>query len=203
MAEINENISKNKKSKKIRSIRLDMTPLVDLGFLLLTFFVLTSSFNKPHTMEIAMPIDCPECVSKVPADRTLNLILTNNDRIFWYIGNFDDAIFKPEMQETDFSAQGIRKLLIEKNKTIYNQIKQLESSYLSNNINQSVFDEELKKIKQQKDAQIYVLIKPDEQSRYKNIVDLLDEISICNISNYMLLEANTKEKNELALLIKE
>ena len=66
-----------------------MTPMVDLAFLLLTFFILTTTFSKPKTMDITMPVKdkiLDEERTKVPASQTLSLLLTENDRIIWYIG---------------------------------------------------------------------------------------------------------------------
>jgi biopolymer transport protein ExbD len=203
MAEINENISKNQKSpKKSRSIKIDMTPMVDLGFLLLTFFILTTTFNKPQAMEISMPVD-KDSTSLLKAENTLNIILSEGDKIFWFMGDLVNSSIKPEISETGFGKEGIRKVLIEKNKKDYVLHKQLEAAFIEGEISQEELDEKAKAIRNDKRSEkLYVLIKPDEKARYKNIVDILDELAICNIGNYMLLEANNIEKTELALLKK-
>jgi biopolymer transport protein ExbD len=103
------------KHKKVRakksSTHIDMTPMVDLAFLLLTFFMLTTTFSKPKTMEINMPVkDKPEVETKV--NNAVTILLGDKDRIFWYFGEF-----KPEetqLEETNWSATGIRKILLEK-----------------------------------------------------------------------------------------
>jgi biopolymer transport protein ExbD len=203
MAEINENISKNQKSpKKSRSIKIDMTPMVDLGFLLLTFFILTTTFNKPQAMEISMPVDM-KGTSFLNAENTLNIILSEDDKIFWFMGDLINSSIKPEISETGFGKEGIRKVLIEKNKKYYVLQKQLETAFIEGEISQEELDVKAKAIRNNKRSEkLYVLIKPDEKARYKNIVDILDELAICNIGNYMLLEANNIEKTELALLNK-
>ena len=203
MAEINENISKNQKSpKKSRSIKIDMTPMVDLGFLLLTFFILTTTFNKPQAMEISMPVDM-KGTSFLNAENTLNIILSEDDKIFWFMGDLLNSSIKPEISETGFGKEGIRKVLIEKNKKYYVLQKQLETAFIEGEISQEELDVKAKAIRNNKRSEkLYVLIKPDEKARYKNIVDILDELAICNIGNYMLLEANNIEKTELALLNK-
>ena len=103
MAEVQqqEGGSDKGKHKKVRakksSTHIDMTPMVDLAFLLLTFFILTTTFSKPKTMDITMPVKdkiLDEERTKVPASQTLSLLLTENDRIIWYIGEDDPA--KPE-----------------------------------------------------------------------------------------------------------
>src|SRR5258708_28260297 len=101
-----------KKGGKIRSkkssTKIDMTPMVDLAFLLLTFFILTTTFSKPQTMEITMPEKPkPEDVQPLVNERkVLTLVLGSNDKIYWYIGITD-----PKVEVTNFSKEGIRKLL--------------------------------------------------------------------------------------------
>ena len=179
-----------------------MTPMVDLGFLLLTFFILTTTFNKPQAMEISMPVDM-KGTSFLNAENTLNIILSEDDKIFWFMGDLINSSIKPEISETGFGKEGIRKVLIEKNKKYYVLQKQLETAFIEGEISQEELDVKAKAIRNNKRSEkLYVLIKPDEKARYKNIVDILDELAICNIGNYMLLEANNIEKTELALLNK-
>src|SRR5258707_735640 len=90
-----------------------MTPMVDLAFLLLTFFVMTTTLNKPQTMEITMPEEDEKEPPKVNEKHVLTLVMGKNDKIFWYIGITD-----PEVKVTNFSHTGIRKLLLEKKRNI-------------------------------------------------------------------------------------
>jgi len=109
-----------KKGRKKMSTRIDLTPMVDLGFLLVTFFMLTTTFSKPQTMEINLPVKPKDEVpdeeeNAVKASKALTLIIGEYNRIFWYIGiPGEDNLPK----ETNFSADGIRKILVEKNATI-------------------------------------------------------------------------------------
>src|SRR5208283_4219841 len=80
-----------KKRAKKQSTRIDMTPMVDLGFLLLTFFVLTSTFSKPKSMEISFPAPTPPDVKPPEVKNGLNIILTKDHRIFYYKGQFNSA----------------------------------------------------------------------------------------------------------------
>ncbi len=105
MAEIS-NQGGGKKDGKVRSkktsTRIDMTPMVDLAFLLLTFFVMTTTLNKPQTMEITMP-EKPKNEDKPPVvneKRVLTLVLGQDDKIYWYLGITD-----PKVEVTDFSPQ--------------------------------------------------------------------------------------------------
>src|SRR6188474_3952725 len=93
----NEGGKKGKHSKlraKKSSTHIDMTPMVDLAFLLLTFFMLTTTFSRPKTMEINMPVKDAkeEEQQKVAASQTLSVLLTEKDRIIWYMGVDDPAL---------------------------------------------------------------------------------------------------------------
>jgi biopolymer transport protein ExbD len=113
-----------KKGRKKMSTRIDLTPMVDLGFLLVTFFMLTTTFSKPQTMEINMPVKPKEAVTEeeqnaVKASKALTLIIDGENKIYWYQGiPGKDNI--PVL--TDFSADGIRKILVERNSTIQDMV---------------------------------------------------------------------------------
>ncbi len=97
------------KSKKL-STRVDMTPVVDLAFLLLTFFMLATTFIKPQVMELILPEvkedQTDTTLPKVNEKNVLNIVLGGDDRIFWYVGMTD-----PQVTESDYSAIGIRSIL--------------------------------------------------------------------------------------------
>lgn len=162
MAEISQGGGGGKKDGKIRSkkssTKIDMTPMVDLAFLLLTFFMLTTTFNKPQTMEIIMP-DKPketDIPPEVNEKKVITVILGEKDKVYWYKGITD-----PVVEVTDFSQTGIRKVLVENN----SQIKDM-----------------------------LVLIKAADESRYKNMVDILDELTISNISRFALVDITSVDK---------
>src|SRR5437870_719231 len=103
------------KGKKM-STRVDFTPMVDLGFLLITFFMLTTSMNKPQTMEINMPDKDEKTVEDqtvIKASQAMTIILGENNRVFYYFGIED-----PKVEVTNFSAEGIRKILLQKTKEL-------------------------------------------------------------------------------------
>src|ERR1044071_6498834 len=99
----------DKKHKKIRakksSTHIDMTPMVDLAFLLLTFFILTTTFSKPKTMEINMPVkpDKPEEQQKIKDSLALTILLTENNKVVWYKGIGDDPNKPPDTHIGNFS----------------------------------------------------------------------------------------------------
>ena len=151
-----------KKGGKIRSkkssTRIDMTPMVDLAFLLLTFFILTTTLSKPQTMEITMP-EKPKENDKQPEvneKKVLTLVLGANDKVYWYVG-----ITEPEGKKTDFSKDGIRKVLLQKKSEIRDMI---------------------------------VLIKALDESKYKNMVDILDEITITSIQRFAIVDITSADK---------
>lgn len=100
------------RSKKL-STRVDMTPVVDLAFLLLTFFMLATTFIKPHVMELILPEQAREendsKLPKVSETNVLSIVLGGGNRIYWYMGVTD-----PRVSESDYTEDGIRSVLAEK-----------------------------------------------------------------------------------------
>ncbi len=73
-----------RKSKKL-STRIDLTPMVDLGFLLITFFIYTNSISQPTTLGLILPKDVPDNIKqKQPESGVLTLLLAARDRIYYY-----------------------------------------------------------------------------------------------------------------------
>jgi biopolymer transport protein ExbD len=207
MAEVQsqEGSDKGGKHKKIRakksSTHIDMTPMVDLAFLLLTFFILTTTFSKPKTMDITMPIKDKikeEDRTKIKASLAMSILLTKDDKIIWYMG-MDSAGAPPETNIADFSINGpksIHKVLLERNKLVYDQVRMVEDSVKRGLIPDN--EEEIKRHKAQVKAAekegLIVLIKPDSTARYKNLVDILDEMLICNVGRYAIVDLTDSEK---------
>jgi len=190
---------KGKKRAKKPSARIDMTPMVDLAFLLLTFFVLTSTFSKPKTMEINYPAkpEPNENVKPPEIKNGLTLILTKDNRIFYYKGEFilpNDPKGRPatQLEETDYSANGLRKLLTELNKNTIEEIKQLEEKAKRKEIPDSTFKRLVMEAKGKKEA-LTVLIKTDDQATYKNFVDVVDELNLSMIGKYVTVDMMPQE----------
>jgi biopolymer transport protein ExbD len=102
MAELDTSGGGSKKGGKIRSkkqsTRVDLTAMVDLAFLLITFFMLTTTLAKPKAMDIAMPDkdeENPETQLDVADNRTITVLLGDNDRLEWYMGLMDKPIGQP------------------------------------------------------------------------------------------------------------
>lgn len=190
MSEVNTE-STNKKGGKNKvkkaSTRVDFTPMVDLGFLLITFFMLTTSMIKPQTMEINMPSKDPVNEGDAPklkASRAITIMLGKDNKIFYYFGTKENDI-DPKIEETTFAADGIRKTLLQRNAVVVSNMKELEKE--KSKMADSTFKRKATEIRRTQDAP-YVLIKPTDQSTYRNLVDILDEMLICNIASYTIMD---------------
>ena len=196
---------KKKRAKK-NSTKVDMTPMVDLAFLLLTFFVLTSTFSKPKVMSLVYPakpekdiVDKPK-----PISDAITFVLSK-DQIFYYEGAFKpqpmNGLPATELIETDFSASGVRKLLTDKNSLVLNEKAKLDVQLKNKQIADSTYLNKLKDAKKNPRA-LKVLIKTDDLATCKNFIDLIDELRIADIgviapvdimaSELELLKAKTK-----------
>jgi biopolymer transport protein ExbD len=151
-----------KKQKRL-STRVDMTPMVDLGFLLITFFIFTSTMSSPASMDLFMPKDTEkdEELNKAKESGALTIMLGKNDNVFYYEGqlapdgsNFKSTSFDPE--------KGIRQVIINKKRTT------------------SADD-------------MVVVIKPTPEATYKNTVDILDEMTINEVKRFALVDVADSE----------
>jgi biopolymer transport protein ExbD len=150
------------RSKKL-STRVDLTPMVDLGFLLITFFIFTTTMTESKAMRVIVPADGTDEPPPTTAhSKTISLVLGDQNRIYYYHGMDMKSI-----TGTNYSASGIRAVLQQK-------IKDVDALY-------------------GKTGETTVLIKPTDQASYRNIVDILDEILINGVKKYVLLEASVEE----------
>jgi biopolymer transport protein ExbD len=176
------------KSKKM-STRIDYTPMVDLGMLLITFFMLTTTLIKPQTMEIAMPSKeklPEEQQTKVKASKAITIILVKNNKIFYYEGTREHDI-DPPVNTTDFSATGIRRYLIQRNYDVMKKVDDLREEREKTKMSQEDFDKRRNEIISDKQAPI-IIIKATNDASYKNLIDILDEMAICNIGRYAIVD---------------
>lgn len=157
--------------QKKKSTRVDMTAMVDVAFLLLTFFILTTTMIKQRAMEVLLPAKDREtntdAQEKVKADKVMTIILGDRDSIYYYVGVED-----PKLANTNYSPEGIRKTLqdfIDKGKK--------ENLPLCVEVNRKTgcWDP------------IFV-IKPSKKSRFQNMVDMLDEMRIVKAPKYALTD---------------
>ncbi|MDP4290332.1 MAG: biopolymer transporter ExbD [Bacteroidota bacterium] len=188
--------AKKARSKKL-STRVDLTPMVDLGFLLITFFMLATTLIKPQTMEINMPRN--DKVDKkdqtlVKASKSITIILSKHNKVFYFFGEPDPKTGpKPEVIPTDFSKDGLRKMLLDRNAPIVAQIKELKKEKDRTRMT----DEEYRKrasVIRSGDAAAIVMITATDDAKYDNLVNVLDEMQICNVSKYAIIDLSPIHK---------
>lgn len=171
MAQVQDNSSSND-SGKVRAKKqvphVDMAPLCDLGFLLVTFFMFAATSTTPNIMNLNMPPHIPEKdkivhpPGEVDVLNSITLILGKDNRLFWHQTQKGDLTLET-LNETDYSAQGLRQQIRDANARA-------------------------------KDADIFtVIIKPTDDSNYKNLVDVLDEMEITQSQRYGIVEVTPAE----------
>lgn len=140
--------SKGKKHKRKKvSFSLDMTPMVDVAFLLLTFFMLTTTFSKPTTMEINLPpdkVDVPIAVSNI-----LTVRVVEGGKFYYNVG--DAATNAPQL--TSLEESKFRKVI--------------ESEGAKND-------------------KLVVVIKLDKKAKYRNLVDIIDELNLAKMNRFAI-----------------
>ena len=171
-----------KKAKKL-STRIDLTPMVDLGFLLITFFIFTTTMSKPKTMEINMPFKDEnlkkEDQSKVKESTALTILLSKDHRVYYYEGIGSDATNPPKVEVTNFkNPGGIRQVIIDKKAKV---VALIRSGALGAT------------------DKTTVLIKPDFNSTYDDFVNIIDEMSINGIQVYAIVDISPVDKEFIAL----
>lgn len=172
MAAINTAVNEGRKAgvrrQQKRIPRIDMTPMVDLGFLLICFFVITTELSKPVVTKLNVPTgDSPDM--PVGNSDALTVILTANNKAWYYHGNWKEAVVNNAVLQTDFSSQGLREVIIAKK-------KKLETSGS----------------KEGKDG-LMLIVKSTEYASYKNIVDILDEVMINDVKKYAIAKLEPEE----------
>ena len=179
--------------------------MVDLAFLLLTFFVLTSTFSKPKVMEVPFPKDTDDREKDTKVNNAITFILTKDDGIYYYNGQFyppDNKDGKPAttLTKTNYGPEGLHKLLLDRNKETLDIIKGLEDKRLKHESADTTYQRlaiqaqgrKADPAKGQK-AALTVLIKTDDKAVYKNVVDVIDEVKLCNIGIYAVVDMMPKE----------
>jgi biopolymer transport protein ExbD len=137
-----------KKSKKL-STRVDLTPMVDLGFLLITFFVFTTTMAKPTAMQLNEPKDDnPEEQRKVKNSGAMTILLGKQNQLYYYYGELKEETISEQFKTTNYKE--IRQLITDKKKAT-------------------------------PEEDLMYIIKADKEAKFKNAIDILDEMSICAV----------------------
>ncbi len=167
-----------KKAKKL-STRVDMTPMVDLGFLLITFFIFTTTMSSPTTMDLNMPKDTnkDEELNKTKESGALTILLGKNDQVYYYEGQLlpDASNFK----QTTF--KGIRDEIISKKKAVI-------ANYRTDADCEAKAREKGRPVSDCAEQDFVVVIKPDKEATYKNTVDILDEMTINRVKRFAMVK---------------
>jgi biopolymer transport protein ExbD len=184
MAELNTGDGGGGKGGKVRSkkqnSKVDLTAMVDLAFLLITFFMLTTTLSKPQSMDLTLPDkekdDTPQTNIKVDENRTMTLLLGENGKLVRYVGMLDKPLAAPK--DFTYGKDGIRKELIARMELV----KQYSTAK-----------------GKPKDGMI-VIIKPSKKSTYRNLVDVLDEMAIVGVNatgSYAIVPEFSPEEQKL------
>jgi biopolymer transport protein ExbD len=169
-----------KKDGKVRSKksdpRVDLTAMVDLAFLLITFFMLTTSLSKPQSMDLGLPDKEdkkePEKDIKVDQRRTMTIIMGDNDKIKWYHGLLEAPEANGKPTDAQYGKNGLRKEILKRVVSI-------------------------PQVTGDKEKGLIVIIKPSKKSTYRNLVDVLDEMAICKVPTYAIVNDITPEEKAL------
>lgn len=202
MAQIQDTGGGQEKGGKKRPKRgvpsIDMTPMVDLGFLLLTFFVMTSTFSKPKVMSLVYPAKPDEKAAKKnePINNAVTFLLSD-DKIYYYQDAFypeGNAEGKPatQLEETDFSPQGVRKLLTNLNRFVLDKKAIYDRQFKAGEIADTTHTRLVRAAKGD-NAALKVLIKTDDEATCKNFIDLIDELKIADIGVIAPVDINAAE----------
>ena len=169
MAEIETKRSSEKKKRfNKKSTRVDLTSMVDLGFLLLTFFVFTTALSTPMAMDLVVPYDKTPVTDPVCESCVLTILLDKDNRIKYYEGAAEN---NPPVKETGFAPEQVRKILMQKKADV-------------------------EKVRGSADKFI-LIIKASAASNFKNFVDITDEVTICQIKKYYIDELSDTDKKIL------
>ncbi|MFD1601121.1 ExbD/TolR family protein [Flavobacterium artemisiae] len=178
MAELNTGDGGGGKGGKVRSkkqsSKVDLTAMVDLAFLLITFFMLTTSLSKPQSMDLSLPDKNEDPKDnkdlKVDEKRTMTIMMGENNKLVYYMGLLEEPIAGPK--DIAYGKDGIRRELLARKKSVI--------EYTGD-----------------KNKGIIVIIKPGTKSKYKNLVDILDEMAISGVGTYAIVNDFQPKEKEL------
>jgi biopolymer transport protein ExbD len=152
--------------------KVDLTAMVDLAFLLITFFMLTTSLSKPNAMDMVKPDETGSNILPVPASRTMTILLGKNNKLAWYMGEAD----KSQLHSVSF--RDIRKSILA------NKAKVSEANL--ENPNKSLI----------------IIVKPTSGANYQNFVDIMDEISLAKITTAPMIDDDNILSAEQSYMLK-
>jgi biopolymer transport protein ExbD len=165
-----ENLSKKVRSNKITRRTITLIIIASISFLLVIFFMVMIQLNEPVTMKINLPQNGK--INNVRIDEKdhvlITILLGENDKLIYYTGVLESP------KETKYGKNGIGKELALQNE---------------NMLKNSSKDPKFKNLS--------VIIKPSKKSTYKNLVSILDEMTIAKIDSYAIVPEFTSEETKL------
>ncbi len=174
-----------KKAKRL-STRVDMTPMVDLGFLLITFFIFTTTMSSPTTLDLNMPKDIKDPKNQTEAKESgaLTIMLGKGNQVYYYLGQLKVDAAGNNFQTSNF--KDIRKVILDKKKEVI-------SRYRPDPECEAKAKKDGKPASDCFDKDFVVIIKPDKDATYKNTVDILDEMTINQVKRYAMVKILAQE----------
>ena len=155
---------KSSSGRSLKPVKVDMTPMVDLGFLLITFFIFNTIIGKPKCMDLIMPADgSPTLVAE---SRTLTILLAGQEKVFWYAGSLERDT---RLQEVSMepNRNSLRELVMGRQKVLKEGLETKPN--------------------------MVVIIKPGEASTYREMIAALDEMTIDEIKRYTIVPQSAEE----------
>ncbi|MFC4162393.1 ExbD/TolR family protein [Epilithonimonas zeae] len=155
--------SNGKKTQNKKPIRVDMTPMVDLGFLLITFFMFTTNFSKPNAINFSNPPRNTGEPTEINYKNSITFILGKEGKVFYY-----------QADKKDLNDNSLKQVSFDKAQVA----KTIETA----------------KANAPKKENFTVIVKPADDSEYKTVIDMLDELALTKSERYGIAEMNGKEK---------
>ncbi len=195
MASIESGGGDAKKGKpQQQTLRVDFTPMVDMNMLLICFFMFCTTLSKPQVMDIAMPTDDKNLdekeKDKVKESKAVTILLGGDDKVYYYTGMLEESAYEDytSLKETDFSPTGLRDLLLTRNADAVTKMRELKKKKMTDKrMTAEDFKKQSDEIKNDKETQV-VIIKPTDEATYKNLIEALDEMQICSIGKYAIVD---------------
>jgi len=183
-----------KKAKKL-STRVDMTPMVDLGFLLITFFIYTTTMSTPNTTKLNMPKKEDDQTKQMEVVKSglLTVLLGDKNQVYYYEGEL-----KPDgsnFMTSSFPAPGnpgIRKVIQDKR-------AQVIAAHTHNEACEKIWAAHDGDQTSCLDRDLVVVIKPNATAKYGRTVDMLDEMNINGVTRYAIIDIAPAEETVVQL----
>lgn len=159
--------------RKTAPPKVDLTPMVDLAFILITFFIYATTLNDPKTMVLDKPVDPtpPDVVTAYIDTSTITIIPAKEHKLIYYCGQLITA---DKLNSTDYHS--IRNIITRKQK----ELQRLPGSY------------------SKQAHELHVIIRPTDESTYEDVINILDEMLINDVPHYALTDITEEELNMIA-----